>query len=98
MVRLPRNMTSPMVAPSRGTSFMVVGIHHRDAVLGGVAHALARLELRALVRRQRVPVLVPRADRRRAVDLGQAVDMGDAEILLLQRLQHGGRAAARRRS
>ena len=25
MVMLPRNMTSPIVAPSRGTSFMVVG-------------------------------------------------------------------------
>ena len=25
MTRLPRNMTSPMVAPSRGTSFMVAG-------------------------------------------------------------------------
>ena len=33
---------------------------------------------------------MPRADRRRPIDLGQAVDVGDAEILLLQRLEHGG--------
>jgi hypothetical protein len=41
-----------MVAPSRGTSFMVVGIHHGDAVLGGIAHALARLELARLSRQR----------------------------------------------
>src|SRR4030095_15684349 len=61
-----------------------------EAVLGGVAHALSRLELRPLVCRQAVPLLVPGADRRRAIDLGQAIDVGDAEVLLLQRLEDGG--------
>ena len=66
------------------------GVHHRDAILGRVTHALAGLQPRAIVGGQRIPFLVPRADRGRAVDLGETIDVGDAEVLLLQRLEHGG--------
>ena len=55
MTMLPRNMTSPSVAPSAGTGFMVSGSMHGQRLERGIAHALARLELRLLRAVERVP-------------------------------------------
>ncbi len=66
-----------------------VGHHHPFE--GRVAHALARLDRGASLQRQVVPLAVPGADRDRAVDLGEAVDMGDADAHLFHRADHLGR-------
>ena len=63
-----------------------LGIAHVEPFQHGVAHALAGLLPRTLVRRQRVPFLVPRIDHRRAVGLGQTIEVRDVEA----GLAHGG--------
>ncbi|MCY1506165.1 hypothetical protein D9M68_404040 [compost metagenome] len=66
-----------------------VGDHH--AFQGRVAHALARLDARALVQRLLVPLAFPGTHRDRAVDLGETVDVGDPDAHLLHRADHLGR-------
>ncbi|MNQ31925.1 hypothetical protein D3C85_453080 [compost metagenome] len=58
---------------------------------GRVAHALAGLDARPLVERQGVPFGVPGAHGDRAVDFGEAVDVGDLDAHLLHRTDHLGR-------
>src|SRR4051812_2582784 len=59
--------------------FKRLRIGHHQPFQYRIAHALARLEPGPLVAGTGVPFVVPRADDRRAVDLGQPVDMRDAE-------------------
>ena len=84
-----------MVWPSAGTGASVCGSATIRPSMHGIAHALARLQPRLLGRRQRVPFVVPVADDGRAVDFGQAVDMGDVEAHALHLLDHRRRAAPR---
>ncbi|MNZ32539.1 hypothetical protein D3C78_498700 [compost metagenome] len=58
---------------------------------GRVAHALAGLDACPLVERQGVPLLVPGAHGDRAVDFGEAVDVGDLDAHLLDGADHLGR-------
>ncbi|MPL88378.1 hypothetical protein SDC9_34398 [bioreactor metagenome] len=73
-----------------------VGVRHHDLFHRVVAHALPRLEFRALGQRQPVPFLVPGAGDAGAVGLGQAIAMGDVEAERLHLLDddRGRRGAA----
>ena len=68
-----------------------LGVHHVERLERMVADALARLEMRLGLGVERVPLLLPVVDHGRAVDLGQAVEVGDLEAGLAHRLEHGGR-------
>ena len=86
-----------MVSPSRGTWLHGFGIDHGDGFLQRVGHALPALQLRALVGWQIVPARLLGADRRGAIDLGQAVDMGQLDADASRRLRArptGGAAPA----
>ena len=56
-----------------------LGIGDHQPFLHLIAHALAGLEIGLGLDGQAVPFLMPGADHRRAIDLGQAIDMGDLE-------------------
>jgi hypothetical protein len=62
-----------------------------DALHRDVVEPLPRLQPRALLRRQRVPLRHPRADGRRAVRLREAVDLVHHEAELLHREQDARR-------
>jgi hypothetical protein len=62
-----------------------------DLVHAGRAHALPRLEPRALRRGQLVPLPLPRAAYHQPRRLGQPVPVGDLEADGLGAVQHGGR-------
>ena len=68
-----------------------LGVQHAGVALQVVAHALARVEHRALADVQRVPGGVLGAHGGRTVNLGQAVDVGQVEPHLLHALDHRGR-------
>ncbi len=86
MTMLPRNMTSPMVSPSAGTGSIVSGSHHGQRLERGVARRPGAPSSGAAGGVERVPVGLPFVDDRRAVGLGQAVEMGDVEAVI----GHGG--------
>jgi hypothetical protein len=67
------------------------GVEHAHVALQVVAHALAGIQARALADVERVPGLVFGAHGGRAVDLGQAVDMGQVEAHGFHALDHRGR-------
>ena len=56
-----------------------------------VGHALPALELRALVGGQFVPARLLRADRRRAIDFGQAIDMRQLDADAFGAFEHRNR-------
>ncbi len=64
------------------------GIEHLHVLLQQTGHALAAVALCTLIGRQRLPFRSRRAQRRRAIHLGQAVDMGHVHAHRLQRLDH----------
>ena len=88
MIVLPRSMTSPSVLPSRGTGVAGFGIADLELRERRHRHALARHLLRALGERQRGPLVLPRAQRRGAVRLGEPVEVRDAKAHRLHRLDH----------
>ncbi len=65
-----------------------VGDHH--SFQGRIAHALASLDRRPLIQRQSVPLGMPGAQSDRAVNLGEAVDVGDVDAHFLHRANHLG--------
>ena len=67
------------------------GIEHRHRLLQWIPHALASVAFGALVDRQFVPGFVLGADRNRAVDLGQSIDMSQIDTDLLGALDDRGR-------
>ena len=91
---LPRMKTSPMRGAVARHRPQRLGIGDHQAFLHRVAHALARLERGPLLHRQRVPLIVPLADHRRAVGLGQAVDVGDVRSRALHRASTAAGGAA----
>ena len=60
-----------------------VRVGYHDAFECGVAHALVGLEFCPLFQRQLIPLAVPGTDRHRAIDLGQAVGVGDLDTHVL---------------
>ena len=72
------------------------GIDHGDAFLQRVGHTLPSLQLRTLIGWQIVPARLLGADRRRAIDLGQPVNMRqlDADISAPSSTATGGAAPA----
>src|SRR5207244_6724592 len=74
------------LAEGRGVARHVVhvAVDHAHEVEERIALALAGRQTRLLLERQRVPLLVPRAHRVRAVRLGEAVDVDRPEAQLLE--------------
>ena len=68
-----------------------LGVEHGDGFLHRVRDTLACVQAGALADRQVRPLFLLRADRRRAVDLGQAVDVGDVEADALAAFDDRGR-------
>ena len=95
MTSWPRIMISPIVCPSRGTGVMVAGSMTSSPRAPGSTRP-GGLQARPLVHRERVPLLLPGAHGRGPVDLGQAVDVRDANAELGHALQHSGRRRCRR--
>ena len=96
MTLLPRMTTSPIVAPSRGTSRISSSTTRtgpRSCRPGPGGRAGARAP-RPAARASRPP---PRAHRVRAVGLGQPVDVDDADVELLHARRAASATAARPR-
>ena len=88
MTMLPRNMISPIVSPSARHLGQRRRVEHRHAFLERVAHALAAVQPRLLGERLVLPRRPLHRHRRRPVDLGQAVDVGDVEADPRHALDH----------
>ena len=65
-------------------------IGHHQPIQGRITHTLAGFDPSPLLQRLFIPLLVPGADGDRAVDLGQAISVGDADAHLLDRTDHLG--------
>ena len=91
MIVLPRSITSPIVAPSRGTAAPVSGSPTCSCASVGIGTPWRAIFCARAGERQRGPGVLPRAQRRGAVRLGEAVQVRDAKAHRLHRLDHRGR-------
>jgi hypothetical protein len=83
------------LAAVRGDWLHALRVEHGHALLQDRADALATVALRLIGDRQRVPLVVARAQARRAVHFGQTIDMGEIEADALHAFDHrGGRRGA----
>ena len=76
--------------PVGGDRLHRLGVEDVERLERVIAHALARLQMRLGLGVERVPLVLPVVDHGGAVDLGQAVEMGDLEARLAHRLEHRG--------
>ena len=92
---LPRNITSPDGLAVPGHRLQRVRVQHGHTFLKRVTHTLPAIEHRALANIECGPLRLPGADGRRAVNLGQAIDVRQIEAEPVHSLDHRRRRSRR---